>query len=265
MKSPNLIVIDETDADQTQGRSLKSKAPHPSSKSNLMEDIIRIVTSDDMEEIKEIVKDDDPKLPKIHNDKYMMIDAVIDKTVKSGRQEFFDDLSEVRAKQVTSIADSSNNDKIIIQVPKNNTIKTLPNIIKKKPADEKPDQIKKEGFKFPKLPFFGKEPEEMTNAIDAIREGGGIIIQRLKVRKGGIAIAGPGGVATAGSGGTAIVGPGGLALTHPRGLSIAGPGAKVVAVPESSNLEQLARSIKGRELPADGILVATGPIVYYHT
>jgi len=59
----------------------------------------------------------------------------------------------------------------------------------------------------------------------ALREGG-IIIQRLKVRKGGIAIAGPGGVATAGSGGTAIVGPGGYALTHPRSLTIAGPGAK---------------------------------------
>ncbi|XP_054264027.1 uncharacterized protein LOC128987286 isoform X2 [Macrosteles quadrilineatus] len=36
---------------------------------------------------------------------------------------------------------------------------------------------------------------------------------KLKVRKGGVAIAGPGGIATAGSGGTAIVGPGGTAYT----------------------------------------------------
>lgn len=93
---------------------------------------------------------------------------------------------------------------------------------------------------------------------------GGIIIQRLKVRKGGIAIAGPGGVATAGSGGTAIVGPGGIALTHPKSLTIAGPGAKVLALPETYDLEKAILKAKGKSLLEEGRLVATGPAIYYH-
>lgn len=92
----------------------------------------------------------------------------------------------------------------------------------------------------------------------------GIIIQRLRVREGGIAIAGPGGVATAGSGGTAIVGPGGIALTHPRSLAIAGPGAKVIAVPESVDLGKLALRSNARQLPIEGVVVATGPVIYYN-
>ncbi|KAH8270015.1 hypothetical protein KR018_002337, partial [Drosophila ironensis] len=98
----------------------------------------------------------------------------------------------------------------------------------------------------------------------ALREGG-IIIQRLKVRKGGIAIAGPGGVATAGSGGTAIVGPGGYALTHPRSLTIAGPGAKVISIPANVDLKDaLARTdLEARSFPSEGKVVATGPTVYY--
>ncbi|XP_045446642.1 uncharacterized protein LOC123654801 [Melitaea cinxia] len=58
----------------------------------------------------------------------------------------------------------------------------------------------------------------------------GFFINKLRVRKGGVAIAGPGGIATAGRGGTAIVGPGGLAYTKPGGLAIAGPHARVVAL-----------------------------------
>nr|AED98572.1 RE44729p [Drosophila melanogaster] len=98
----------------------------------------------------------------------------------------------------------------------------------------------------------------------ALREGG-IIIQRLKVRRGGIAIAGPGGVATAGSGGTAIVGPGGYALTHPRSLTIAGPGAKVISIPADVDLKDaLARTdLETRSFPREGKIVATGPTVYY--
>ncbi|KAH8366062.1 hypothetical protein KR093_008824, partial [Drosophila rubida] len=98
----------------------------------------------------------------------------------------------------------------------------------------------------------------------ALREGG-IIIQRLKVRKGGIAIAGPGGVATAGSGGTAIVGPGGYALTHPRSLTIAGPGAKVISIPAEVDLKDALQrtDVEARSFPREGKVVATGPTVYY--
>lgn len=91
---------------------------------------------------------------------------------------------------------------------------------------------------------------------------GGIVIQRLRVRQGGIAIAGPGGIATAGSGGTAIVGPNGTAITHPRSLTIAGPGAKIYAVPESVDLGKTINATK-RSLPLDAVLVANGPVVYY--
>ncbi|XP_021696186.1 uncharacterized protein LOC5565102 isoform X2 [Aedes aegypti] len=91
---------------------------------------------------------------------------------------------------------------------------------------------------------------------------GGLVIQRLRVRQGGIAIAGPGGVATAGSGGTAIVGPNGTAITHPRSLTIAGPGAKIYAVPESVDLGRTINATK-RSLPLDAVLVASGPVVYY--
>jgi hypothetical protein len=93
-------------------------------------------------------------------------------------------------------------------------------------ADNKEDEKSPFGF------VFGPKQQLQT-----FKEGG-LIIQRLRVRHGGIAIAGPGGVgkdfkkiqreyyiillnmnhllATAGSGGTAIVGPNGIAFTHPR-------------------------------------------------
>ncbi|XP_045764405.1 uncharacterized protein LOC123866768 [Maniola jurtina] len=99
----------------------------------------------------------------------------------------------------------------------------------------------------------------------------GFFINRLRVRKGGVAIAGPGGVATAGNGGTAIVGPGGLAYTKPGGLAIAGPAARVVAlsqhhdfndfVSRAAKLDNKSRS----SMPIrEGKLVATGPVIYYH-
>ena len=99
---------------------------------------------------------------------------------------------------------------------------------------------------------------------EALKQGG-IIIQKLKVRRGGIAIAGPGGVATAGSGGTAIVGPGGYALTHPRSLTIAGPGAKVIAIPSDVDLKDALQrtNLKDQSFPEEGKIVATGPTVYY--
>lgn len=99
--------------------------------------------------------------------------------------------------------------------------------------------------------------------------GNGIFIQKLKVRKGGVAIAGPGGIATAGSGGTAIVGPNGVAYTHPDGLAIAGSGTKVVAVDPSIDLNEVIKNtvLNGtRHVPNTrvGKVVAVGPVVYYN-
>ncbi|CAG9560154.1 unnamed protein product [Danaus chrysippus] len=100
----------------------------------------------------------------------------------------------------------------------------------------------------------------------------GFFINRLRVRKGGVAIAGPGGVATAGRGGTAIVGPGGLAYTQPGGLAVAGPHARIVALPESTDINDVLSSLQENDssVPAasqpirEGKLVATGPVIYYH-
>lgn len=116
-------------------------------------------------------------------------------------------------------------------------------------------------FKGPFSSYFNNQKEQVVEAL----KQGGVIIQRLRVRNGGIAIAGPNGVATAGSGGTAIVGPGGIALTHPRSLTIAGPGARVIAVPETTDLQELALRSSARDLSSsfDGLVVATGPVVYY--
>ncbi|KAJ8930695.1 hypothetical protein NQ314_016460 [Rhamnusium bicolor] len=101
--------------------------------------------------------------------------------------------------------------------------------------------------------------------------GSGIFIHKLKVRKGGVAIAGPGGIATAGSGGTAIVGPNGVAYTHPDSLAIAGSGTKVVAVDPTINLSDLiSNSINTNKtslaFPPSriGKVVAVGPVVYYN-
>ncbi|XP_075162350.1 uncharacterized protein LOC142235015 [Haematobia irritans] len=118
----------------------------------------------------------------------------------------------------------------------------------------------------PEEKFLGHHPiREIHNTQKEALKQGGIIIQKLKVRKGGIAIAGPGGVATAGSGGTAIVGPGGYALTHPRSLTIAGPGTKVIAIPANVDLKDaLTRTnIHTKMIPREGRIVATGPTVYY--
>lgn len=99
------------------------------------------------------------------------------------------------------------------------------------------------------------------------KSGTGIFINRLKVRKGGVAIAGPGGIATAGSGGTAIVGPNGVAYTQPNGVAIAGPGTRVYAVDPSVDLNKFVQNLtKNEEISARiGKVVAIGPVVYYNT
>lgn len=102
--------------------------------------------------------------------------------------------------------------------------------------------------------------------------GSGIFIHKLKVRKGGVAIAGPGGIATAGSGGTAIVGPNGVAYTQPDSLAIAGSGTKVVAVDPTINLgdlinhTSLGNKTNSSAFPPSrvGKVVAVGPVIYYN-
>ena len=119
-------------------------------------------------------------------------------------------------------------------------------------------------FPFGSFPwFFNKKPDIPSP---------GFLINKLKVRKGGVAIAGPGGIATAGRGGTAIVGPGGLAYTKPGGLAIAGPHARVVALSPYTDLNTLVQRLPQpneyflqRSLPiSEGKVVATGPVIYYH-
>lgn len=91
--------------------------------------------------------------------------------------------------------------------------------------------------------------------------GNGIFIHKIKVRKGGVAVAGPGGIATAGSGGTAIVGPNGFAYTHPDSLAIAGSGSKVISVDPSVSLME---ALKNHNKTRMGKIVATGPVVFYN-
>lgn len=121
-------------------------------------------------------------------------------------------------------------------------------------------------------------------------------IHRLRVREGGLAIAGPGGIATAGRGGTAIVGPDGVAYATREGTAIAGPGASVVSLSDGSNLNKLAEELSRKDInvtqnenptskylegeyvstgegrnsrkifiPTGGKLVAKGPVIYHNT
>ncbi|XP_049865834.1 uncharacterized protein LOC126366671 [Pectinophora gossypiella] len=128
-------------------------------------------------------------------------------------------------------------------------VKGLPNIFAPKPVTTKPvatKPVKKveslqstkhaadEGdlrFPFSDFTWFGNRKP--------VAPSPGFFINRLKVRRGGVAIAGPGGVATAGRGGTAIVGPGGLAYTQPGGLAVAGPAARIVALSPDTDLNSV--------------------------
>ncbi|XP_063361375.1 uncharacterized protein LOC134650345 [Cydia amplana] len=80
----------------------------------------------------------------------------------------------------------------------------------------------------------------------------GFFINKLKVRRGGVAIAGPGGVATAGKGGAAIVGPGGLAYTQPGGLAVAGPSSRVVALTSDVDLSTIVTRLQQQQAATDG-------------
>lgn len=119
---------------------------------------------------------------------------------------------------------------------------------------------------FGNRPFNGQNRRKLFSKDNT---GSGIFIHKLKVRRGGVAIAGPGGIATAGSGGTAIVGPNGYAFTHPDSLAIAGSGTKVIAVDQNVNLSDLVNNGTLKSSLANmssrvGKVVATGPVIYYN-
>lgn len=244
----DIAILNQSSNGVRDGKSMKVKGSRP--ESSLMQDFIDVISGND---------DSEENTEKLHNDKFMK-----GKRPKAGRQEMkVEPLDADKTFPGLNLNGGGNSKPAEHKKPagphkapnKNQNVKDKPI---KKPAkiqEPKPES---------KHPFMGIfQPNQV--AKDAIREGG-IVIQRLKVRKGGIAIAGPGGVATAGSGGTAIVGPGGVAFTHPLGLTIAGPGARIYSVPESTDLQQLAlqsSQSRGRNFPNNGILVATGPIVYY--
>lgn len=142
-------------------------------------------------------------------------------------------------------------------------------------ANYRADGHIQQGFKYNEFPELRiGNPFERTTTVPSMLTNDGIYINKLKIRKGGIAIAGPNGVATAGSGGTAIVGPGGVAYTKPNGLAVAGPGARVISVPRSTNLQEFLSNMQtfaqGRSsldnfpIPEGARIVAFGPIIYYN-
>lgn len=128
-------------------------------------------------------------------------------------------------------------------------------------SDKKSKQM---SSKLTQRPFIRRGDDE--DRVDMNQTGSGIFINRLKVRKGGVAIAGPGGIATAGSGGTAIVGPNGVAYTQPNGIAIAGPGSRVIAVDPGIDLNKFVLNLtkNNESSPRFGKVVAIGPVVYYN-
>lgn len=129
------------------------------------------------------------------------------------------------------------------------------------------DEDEKKSKQMSKFVLPGKEKTGQDDKFFDKATGTGIFINRMIVRKGGVAIAGPGGIATAGSGGTAIVGPNGVAYTQPNGVAIAGPGSKVIALDPSIDLNKFVQNLTksdGGATSRIGKVVAIGPVVYYH-
>ncbi|XP_060517951.1 uncharacterized protein LOC132696875 [Cylas formicarius] len=87
--------------------------------------------------------------------------------------------------------------------------------------------------------------------------GNGIFVHRIRVRQGGVAIAGPGGIASAGDGGTAIVGPNGVAYTTRDGVAIVGKGTKVVGVDHDDLMDMIRNSLRnGTKLDKNRVVSA---------
>lgn len=147
--------------------------------------------------------------------------------------------------------------KIIDSRPMNNK-SVNPNLEQREMTEDDVDVVVEED-KFFQKPVRYPSREEIPQT-----PSNGIFIQKLKVRKGGVAIAGPGGIATAGSGGTAIVGPNGFAYTQPNGVAIAGPGSRVISVDPEVNLSEFVQNVTRTGIMSRlGKLVAIGPVVYH--
>jgi hypothetical protein len=174
--------------------------------------------SDDDEDERQVVST--TRLPAIKNDKYLNL------SLKKHPHENNDEdkklppplpISANRAFNFSNpIEKLQNFTKQFSVAPKSESLKETttvdPSMLSQDDLEDVLDE-KSEALEDQKSPFgFAFGPKQQ---LQTFKEGG-LIIQRLRVRHGGIAIAGPGGVATAGSGGTAIVGPNGIAFTHPR-------------------------------------------------
>lgn len=134
-----------------------------------------------------------------------------------------------------------------------------PNLEQREMTEDDVDDVLVEEDKFFQKPVKYPSREEIPQT-----PSNGIFIQKLKVRKGGVAIAGPGGIATAGSGGTAIVGPNGYAYTQPNGVAIAGPGSRVISVDPEVNLSEFVQNVtRTGIINRLGKLVAVGPVIYH--
>lgn len=142
-------------------------------------------------------------------------------------------------------------------------LRNVPNFGRIKPSSREPDPNVTAGITILKDDAISTNHNKKLFSKDDT--GSGIFIDKLKVKAGGVAIAGPGGVATAGSGGTAIVGPNGLAYTQPGGLAIAGTGSRVIAVDPSVDLEKLvSENATTEQATRTGRVVAVGPTVYFN-
>uniref|UniRef100_A0A182NZT6 DUF4774 domain-containing protein n=1 Tax=Anopheles epiroticus TaxID=199890 RepID=A0A182NZT6_9DIPT len=233
----------------------------------LLEEIAEAVDYEEEEDEKQTAGAEVSDVPAIPNDKFMGAPVKKGETAEEEEDESEPDIELVMLQKVAgksfNISNVFNNFTHRFNILSTTPGTELPGTV---PADTPQDlkDLKEKPLTGEEdLPAQDKGPFGFlaTKQADA---GSGLVIQRLRVRQGGIAIAGPGGVATAGSGGTAIVGPNGTAITHPRSLTIAGPGAKVYAVPETVDLEKTINATK-RSLPLDAVLVANGPVVYYRT
>ncbi|XP_068630621.1 uncharacterized protein [Battus philenor] len=204
--------------------------------------------------------------------------------VFSNRIESDDSNAEVNSKRHSRVTRSATKQSTPAATPEDKDVTKKSKKIFTKPANtrrstKKPQSLKEkevidtksenEGdlrFPFSDFSWFGnKKP---------VAPSPGFFINKMKVRRGGVAIAGPGGVATAGRGGTAVVGPGGLAYTQPGGVAVAGPAARVIALSPYADLTSLVsrlhqQSVDGSiprsfNVAPEGRLVATGPVVYFH-
>uniref|UniRef100_T1IA72 Uncharacterized protein n=1 Tax=Rhodnius prolixus TaxID=13249 RepID=T1IA72_RHOPR len=173
-----------------------------------------------------------------------------------------------------SQVESSNNEKIIddyFQVTMDNPINSmwsaLTNVVEYGPESEICKSESK--LKRKKRELIDDRIEIPQNILDDLSRQSGFgfarpNIMKLKVRRGGIAIAGPGGIATAGSGGTTIVGPGGTAYTPPDATAVVGPGGRVVHISNFDPSEVHSRTTDISKFFKNGRVVAHGPVVIYN-